>query len=199
MANLSMSDYINSNDFEGAVSRLNSTSKRWKGEWYKVCETIFNQCKEWAKKYVLDPIAKEVRKLTNLKSVIPTIRKSDISLAEGCVIHNNEKNTQKCYLIEFFNDKDESICSKVGTTIRTIQERIREELKSNTYLKMGAARCVIHRVYDCGEYPAEGLESYFRAKYIKKYPNSFYKNDRFINTVFDILEADKIYAEYMAA
>jgi hypothetical protein len=63
---------------------------------------------------------------------------------------------------------------------------------------MGAVRCVIHRIYDCGNIPAEGLESYFRAKYIRKYPESFKKNDRFINEKFDLKEADCIFSEYFA-
>jgi hypothetical protein len=62
---------------------------------------------------------------------------------------------------------------------------------------MGCVRAIVHRVYDCGELPAEGLESYFRAKYIKKYPNSFKKNDRFINEFFDLMQADKIAEKYL--
>ena len=104
---------------------------------------------------------------------------------------------QKCYLIEFFDKEDNSLCSKVGTTKRTVQQRLREELRSDTYKKMGAIRCVVHRVYDCGEIPAEGLESEFRAKYIRKYPHSFYKNDRFIKQTFDLAEADKICKGYL--
>ena len=194
----SMDSYLTANDFEGAVERLNNTSARWKGEWFDVCTTIFNRCKEWAKTYVLDPINKAVRKLTSIKSIAPRTRKSNIDISSGCVIQSNEDKVQKCYLIEFFDANDDSICSKVGTTIRKIQDRIREELNSKTYQSMGAVRCVIHRVYDCGEIPAEGLESYFRAKYIRKYPNSFHKNDRFIKQVFDLVEADKICAEYLA-
>lgn len=194
----SMDSYLNNNDFEGAVDRLNNTSARWKGEWFKVCEQIFNRCKEWAKLYVLDTAAKAVRKLVELCTVAPKVRKTDISLSEDCIIQNNADRVEKCYLIEFFNDEGESICSKVGTTIRTIQQRVREELNSKTYKNMGATRCVIHRVYDCGEIPAEGLESYFRAKYIRRYPNSFYKNDRFMNAKFDFAEADRICEEYLA-
>lgn len=191
--------YIDNSDFEGAKARFENTSARWKSYWFSACEEIFNTCKEWAKKYVLDPAAKAIRKITTIKEIIPKVRKTDISFSEGCVIQNNEDRTQKCYLIEFFDKDNNSICSKVGTTIRTVQQRIREELGSKTYKNMGAATCVIHRVYDCGNIPAEGLESFFRAKYIRKYPNSFYKNDRFICEKFDLAEADKIYTEYMMA
>ena len=191
--------YIDNNDFEGAKERLETTSARWRSYWYEVCEEIFTTCKDWAKKYVLNPITKTVSKLIDFKEIVPKSRKNNISITENCVIQNNEDKTEKCYLIEFFDKCNNSICSKVGTTIRKVQERIREELNSATYKKMGAVSCVIHRVYNCGSLPAEGLESYFRAKYIKKYPNSFCKNDRFISTQFDLNEADNIYQEYITA
>lgn len=189
--------YIRNNDLEGAKARLEASDGRWRPHWYEACEKIFNSCKEWAKFYVLDPINKTVRKILEGKTLFPKLRKTDISASEDCIIENNEKNVQKCYLIEFFDENDESICSKVGTTTRTIQERVREELRSDTYKKMGAVRCIIHRVYDCGKIPAEGLESLFRANYIRKYPNSFHKNDRFIKQKFDLAEADKICKGYL--
>lgn len=191
--------YIAQNDFEGAKERLEGANLRWKSHWFNTCEQIYNSCKEWAKMYVLDPIAKTVQKIISAQvNLFPRLKKEDISYSDKSIIQTNEDRRQKCYLIEFFDKNDESVCSKVGTTIRTIQERIREELNSKTYKNMGVVRCMIHRVYDCGNIPAEGLESEFRAKYIKKYPNSFYKNDRFINEKFDLAEADRIYAEYMA-
>lgn len=191
--------YIDNNDFEGAKERLDNTNDRWRSHWYETCVEIFNACTEWSKKYVLDPIAKAVRKLTTIKVFAPKVRNEDITFSEGCVIQSNEDRAEKCYLIEFFDENKNSICSKVGTTIRTIQQRVREELSSKTYKKMGAVSCVIHRVYDCKGIPAEGLESYFRANYIRKYPNSFCKNDRFICAKFDLAEADKIYSEYVTA
>ena len=199
MSKKSAEIYIAQNDFEGAKERLEEANPRWKSHWFNTCEQIYNSCKEWAKMYVLDPIAKTVQKVISAQSnLFPRLRKNDISYSDKSIVQTNEDRRQKCYLIEFFDKNDESVCSKVGTTIRTIQERIREELNSKTYKNMGVVRCMIHRVYDCGNIPAEGLESEFRAKYIKKYPNSFYKNDRFINEKFDLAEADKIYAEYMA-
>lgn len=189
---LTMQDYVINNDLEGAVSRLNTTTPRWYDKWFEVCKEIYNANKKWAKLYIIDPIAKTIKKLI----VFPKTKKSGIDVAEGCSFEI--AGTEKCYLIEFFDENDNSICSKVGTTTRTVLERIREELNSKTYKSMGAVRCVIHRIYDCGNIPAEGLESYFRAKYIRKYPESFKKNDRFINEKFDLKEADCIFSEYFA-
>ncbi len=195
----SKESYVERNDFEGALERLNTTSPRWKKDWFTVCETIFKNCIEWAKHYVLNPVTKTIHKIFNVKDEKPKVRKTDIDFNADYVFPNLDDTSQKCYLIEFFNEAEESVASKVGTTIRGLVTRIREELNSKTYKNMGAVRCVVHRVYDCGEIPAEGLESRFRAEYIRKYPNSFCKNDRFIRQTFDLVEADKIAAAYLAA
>lgn len=188
--------YIEQNDFEGAKERLENANGRWKSHWFETCEIIFNSCSKWAKKYILDPVRKII--LVNCNNIVARLKNKDIDFSDDCIIHNNDDGVEKCYLIEFFDIKDISVCSKVGTTIRTIQKRIREELNSDTYKKMGAVRCLIHRVYDCKDIPAEGLESRFRSEYIRKYPQSFQKNDRFIKQKFDFAEADRIYEDYFA-
>lgn len=196
MANKSREWYIENNDFEGAVERLESTNATWKGRWYEVCEQIFNSCKEWAKEYVLDPIGKAVHKVGEIITKRRTKYNSQILVSSDCKsLFDNAK--QKCYLFEFFDENDKHICSKVGTTTRTVRKRLTEELNNDTYTKLGAVKAIIHRVFDCGDIPAEGLESYFRAMYIRKYPNSFKKNDRFMNLKFDLNEADKIAEKYL--
>lgn len=102
---------------------------------------------------------------------------------------------EKCYLFRFYDTNNNLVCSKVGTTTRKVTQRLKEELRSKTYSSCEYA--VIDRVYDCGEMPAEGLESRIRAEYIRKYPNSFKKNDRFIKTLFDLEEIDKIVQNYL--
>ena len=196
--NYSANDFIRNNDFEGAKEKLEQARPRWKKHWFETCQIIFEKCSEWSKRYVLDTITQTITKIVDVAAVVFKLRNKNIAFSDDCIVYSNDEDTQKCYLIEFFNKFGESICSKVGTTKRKVQTRIREELNSNTYKKMGAESCVIHRVYDCGEIPAEGLESFFRAKYIRRYPTSFYKNDRFIKQTFDLAEADKIFDEYMA-
>lgn len=60
-------------------------------------------------------------------------------------------------------------------------------------LNWGVTRIICDKVYDCGEVPPECFESYFRAKYIKQYPNTFVKNDRFMGVTFDLQQADEIF------
>lgn len=108
------------------------------------------------------------------------------------------KDGEQCYLFRFFNDYNELLCSKVGTTTRTVRQRLIEELRSKTYKGMGATKATIDRIYNCGELPAEGLESLIRSEYIKKYPRSFKKNDRFIGETFDLDFCDQVAQSYLA-
>lgn len=198
MANKKMDWYLENNDFEGAYERWKATSPCWKKRWFDVCEKIYSSSKEWVKTYVLNPVEKVINKITDVRKVVTAkIKKEGIAISEDCKTWDDSKGLEKCYLIAFFNEQMELVCSKVGTTTRSVFQRIREELNSKTYKGMGATYCVINRVYDCGNLPAEGVESMFRAKYIKKYPNSFFKNDHFISEHFDMTEADKFFAEYV--
>lgn len=108
-----------------------------------------------------------------------------------------ENGLELCYLFEFYNADNVLVCSKVGTTKRTIEKRIKEELRSKTYTEMGVVSAKVNRIYHCGELPAEGLESLIRSEYIKKYPKSFKKNDRFINVKFDFDLCDKVAKDYL--
>jgi hypothetical protein len=65
------------------------------------------------------------------------------------------------------------------------------------YYDNGVRGIQVTRLWDCGDMEAEGLESEFRAHYIKSYPGTFKKNDRFINVEFDLEEADHIAASYL--
>jgi hypothetical protein len=182
--------YVENEDLDGAYDRYCSTTNRWKSYWFDVCNQIFQQSKEWAKKYIIDPVKQSIE----IRVAQKRERKNyDIQIKPD---FKNESN-QKCYLFRFFNAEGERICSKIGTTTRDVMKRMREELSSPTYTRMGAVRAVVDRVYDCGNIPAEGLESYFRAEYIKQFPNSFKKNDRFINEDFDLAQADEIAKNYL--
>ena len=188
----SMNWYIENNDFEGAKERFETTTPSWRRRWFETCAIIFQNCKELAKKYVLNPIDCTISKVITVAT-----RKyaNNIQVAENCDLLDDA--AEKCYLFTFYDAFDNMVCSKIGTTTRAVTQRLKEELKSVTYTKMGCVRAVVNRVYNCGSLPAEGLESYFRAAYIKKYPESFKKNDRFISTFFDLAEADKIAATYL--
>lgn len=95
------------------------------------------------------------------------------------------------------DSRNELVCSKVGTTTRKVLQRLKEELNSETYKKLDCVRAIVRRVYDCGNMPAEDAESFLRAFYIKKYPTSFKKNDRFMIEYFDFNTADELMQSYL--
>lgn len=111
------------------------------------------------------------------------------------VKHDYPKGSQLVYLIRLLNESDKLIWSKVGTTTRAIDTRMREHLRY--YKKNGVTKVEVSRIYNCGTLPAEGLESEFRAKYMCKYPGTFQKNDRFTAIEFDLNEADEIANNYL--
>lgn len=102
---------------------------------------------------------------------------------------------QLAYLVRLLDKNGNLMWSKVGTTTRTIEGRMGEHLR--TYRKYGIATIEVTKVWDCGEVDAEGVESFLRAKYIRKYPKTFERNDRFRNVEFDIEEADKWVNSYL--
>lgn len=103
---------------------------------------------------------------------------------------------EKFYLIRAFDESGKRIFSKVGTTARTVIQRMKEHLKY--YEKLGIVEIVVDQIWNCGNIPAEGLESWFRAIYIRKWPDKFNKNDRFFNVDFDLDEAQLYYEKYLA-
>lgn len=104
---------------------------------------------------------------------------------------------QLVYLYKFYYENGELICSKVGTTTRLPEQRLKEEI---TYYKkhgIEVDRGEICSVIDCGAIPAEGAESYARAEYIKKYPDCFHKNDRFFGIDISTRSFNSIINSYL--
>ena len=121
----------------------------------------------------------------------PNIEWNDIKPIE---VPKKEKREQ-LYLIRMLDEDNNLVYSKVGTTTRSTKERMKEHLKY--YYDNGVRKIVVDRLWECGNMPAEGLESQFRALYIQRFPNSFRKNDRFINVEFDLEEADRIVKNFL--
>lgn len=188
--NKKATEYIEEMDFDGAFDRYNSTSKRWKSYWFDVCCQILDCCKNLAKKYIIDKVAKTISERITTKQT-----KYSYDIVAEVPLLDDAK--EKCYLFEFYDTQGKLVCSKVGTTTRKVIQRLKEELRSPTYKNLQCTRAVVKRVYNCGNVPAEGLESYLRANYIKEFPHSFKKNDRFMNEFFNFEIADKLVADYL--
>lgn len=92
---------------------------------------------------------------------------------------------QLVYLFKFYDADGNLVCSKVGTTTRLPEKRMKEELRAYKKSKDEKIASIDHAeicsVIDCGSVPAEGAESVTRAYFIKKHPDRFKKNDRFLD------------------
>lgn len=86
------------------------------------------------------------------------------------------------YLFKFYGaDRSVPIFSKIGTTERSVDGRLRDEI--GTYRKSGFdVRSVdVCKMLDCGEIPPEACESQLRADFVKQFPGTYRKNDRFFD------------------
>jgi len=94
--------------------------------------------------------------------------------------------TEQAYLMKFYGTEDELIFSKIGTTTRNAITRAKEHIRYYTEHGFEINRVTIEKVEDCGNYPAEMVESFLRFAFIKKYPNTWKKNDRFFGVDIDL-------------
>lgn len=105
---------------------------------------------------------------------------------------------QLVYLYKFYNAEGELICSKVGTTTRLPEQRLKEEIKYYRKHNIPVATAEICSVIDCGVYPAEGAESVTRAAFIHRFPDAFKKNDRFFGVDLPTKTFNNIVNTYLA-
>lgn len=161
--NPTYSDYVSSNDFEGAKERFDNANKRWKSHWFEACEEIFNACKDWAKKYILDKVNKVILAIGEF---ITKKRPKD------------EEATSNTYLIKMFNDAGEWVFTKIGKA-NVVAKRMRDFI-NHEYKRDGV---VISNVEIVKSYQvpnddlAQVLESLMRAYFRKSH--KYIPNDRF--------------------
>lgn len=105
---------------------------------------------------------------------------------------------QLVYLYKFYDADNNLICSKVGTTTRLPEQRLKEEIKYYRKHDIPVDHAEICSVIDCGVYPAEGAESVTRAAFIHRYPDAFHKNDRFFGVDIPTLTFNKIVESYLS-
>lgn len=104
---------------------------------------------------------------------------------------------QLVYLYKFYDKDCKLICSKVGTTTRLPEQRLKEEIKYYQNHGIEVADAKICSVIDCGAIPAEGAESVTRAYFIRRHPEAFCKNDRFFGVDIPTRTFNKVVAEYL--
>lgn len=184
---------IKERDIKTAYKRYTDATPRWQSYWYDVCKQILEnpKCRKADKEaYKVHPKLKTIEKVK-----APTV--CDKSIVWNCDPLPKEKGVEQVYIVKFLDRlKNVIVWGKVGTTTRSMRARMLEELKY--YHKDGARSVVIERVYDCGDVPAESLESYIRAYFSKTNPTAFKKNDRFRGMELDLETVDRLFAEWQA-
>lgn len=191
----SWDDYVYSDDLEGAIERYNGSTSRWKDHWWNCILTIFKANKEWAKKYILDPVAQTISKIVeeikqaigrrgSIRTGAHTIQwgEVEIDFLNGTDAKDT-KSGEKTYFFKFYDRCDAPpVFDKIGTTTKSCLGRLKEEIRYYNKAGFDIERVEVCEIWDCGNTPAESYESFMRALLIKKYPNTWHKNDRFFGT-----------------
>lgn len=94
---------------------------------------------------------------------------------------DSKEKSQKCYFFKFYDDANRPLFTKIGTTVNSCLDRLKQEIASYQKTGFPIVKVKICGIVDCGDLPAEGLESYLRACFIRDYPEVFHKNDRFFD------------------
>ena len=134
--------------------------------------------------------------IRTIKRIITTT--INFSIEESKKIFLNVPSVGVCYLFKFYDE--EGFCfSKIGATTRNWEKRLAEEEKeySRKHYTKGEVRGVKAVIVNCGKYPPEGMESFVRAYFIKKYPQNFVPNDRFMGINIPNEEFTKIARAYL--
>ena len=176
MSARSMDSYRVTGDFEGAKERYESTSRRWKGAWWDVLCEIWDNFTKWQSKYSLDKVAMTIIEIVE-KAVKKRKSKPRADIIEKVPI-TFAKGTKLCYLFKFYDSNNELVYTKVGTTERTIRERLSEELRDYRKTK-DIKYATVESVFDTGELFPEGVQDYIKGMWMRKYNKYYVRNDRF--------------------
>lgn len=146
--------------------------------------------------YSVSTIKTYLRKFKDLLEEAISIFTSTVSIVQD--VADFGKGVDKCYLFKFYNN-DKIVFSKIGTTARPIKTRLREEIKSYTKTGFDFTHVVIESIINCGEVPSDGAESLARAMFIRQYPNTFLKNDRFLGVDIPKEKFENLVKNYLTA
>ena len=195
MANLTMAEIRENGLFEDAKEKYENTSKSWKSRWWAVVCDVWENFTHWQDKYDLDMDAMAIVKKV-VKRVSKRAKKTYDDIIEKVPVVF-AKGTKLCYLFKFYDDNDNLVYSKVGTTTQTIYTRLTRELHDYRAKGDNIKYATIESVFNTNEYYPEGAESIARAMFIKKFNKHFIKNDRFTCDI-DVNEFNAIVTQYLA-
>lgn len=176
MKNPTMSEMRENGLFEDAKEKFENTSKSWKKRWWAVVCDIWDNFVQWQEKYDLDRVAMTIIKKV-AKKITKRVRKTRNDIIEKIPVVF-AKGTKLCYLFKFYDSNGELVYTKVGTTERTIHERLSEELRDYRKTK-DIKYATVESVFDTGELFPEGVQDYIKGMWMRKYNKYYVRNDRF--------------------
>lgn len=183
---MTRAEIIANNNFEIAKEKFENASLRWSNYWWEACEKIYNASKEWAEKYILDPVKRIIKRI---KRVLGGIDWNGFEPFPHGV--------QQFYLIRLLNAEGENVWNKIGTTSRATYIRMKDHLKNADYRQHGVKTIQVIGLWDCKNVDAEIIENRVR-KYLRKdYEQQFVPNDRF-EMEFDIPSLSKMVEDTIA-
>lgn len=109
------------------------------------------------------------------------------------------KDAEQLYLFKFFTDNPiVPIFSKIGTTTRSVNERLREEIGYYLEHNLPIESVDVCKIVECGDMPAECYESLMRGILMKRYPGTWQKNDRFFGVNVPVDEFVELFEKFSA-
>ena len=180
MKSPTMSEMRENGLFEDAKEKFENTSKSWKKRWWAVVCDIWDNFVQWQEKYDLDRVAMAIIKKVikkAVKKITKRIKKTRDDIIEKVPVVF-AKGTKLCYLFKFYDSNNDVVYTKVGTTERTINERLTEELRDYRKTK-DIKYATVESVFDTGELFPEGVQDYIKGMWMRKYNKYYVRNDRF--------------------
>ena len=168
MPKKSAKEYISTNDFEGCLDRWEHCKNiKWSAHWFDTLVTIYENAKEWSKKYIIDPIEKTVTRIADC------IKKTATKVKTLC-----EDESSYTYLINMFDESNNHVFTKIGKANNT-NRRFKELCKTH-YSRENVTISRIEPIYvfQCrNDDLSQVLESFIRNLFRKT--RDFIPNDRF--------------------
>ena len=217
-SNLTMRDHLNllcdgeQGAFESAFKELEEAVEKKSasyilGKIYKRCVELYVATADWAKNYIFRPLERLIknRLQRNTRQNRAEANKRDAACptyknALDRIIYTDDTVRQSAgvnqfYICRMIKDNGKVVYQKFGTTHRDTSVRMYEHLRD--HWDKGVRKIIVDRVYDVKDMPDVTVESFFRAKYGRKYKEQYIKLDRFGDAVIDLDEADRDFINFM--
>ena len=217
-SNLTMRDHLNllcdgeQGAFESAFKELEEAVEKKSasyilGKIYKRCVELYVATADWAKNYIFRPLERLIknRLQRNTRQNRAEANKRDTACptyknALDRIIYTDDTVRQSAgvnqfYICRMIKDNGKVVYQKFGTTHRDTSVRMYEHLRD--HWDKGVRKIIVDRVYDVKDMPDVTVESFFRAKYGRKYKEQYIKLDRFGDAVIDLDEADRDFINFM--